>query len=967
MSEVINNNSNTLSINSTPGQDAFSPLIGTTSIFTFGNFRLEQSKLSDNLNNIQKSGNFSSYSNLTSLGSDKFDVTTTVNTTLNELNPKKDNPLSYSYFGSFYSKVAIAINDIIEKFPYAISSYDSGVGTTLYNYTEDPLLTTSSFLIPLSAITNQGNVIYVSGATSTGFTRDIDQITLFDDYTKYAVQLSGASGVHNITSYSYTTGTTGYFNITVEGMVLTGGGSSTTLRVYVRPTNEIFAEFKKTISNLEYQIYFGGELMVPDEDGETFVNETFEWPKTIDGFNPDLSGTDYESFKTDILAAARSIDETKTNIMIRTMIPENYLELDTDSQIYTKLLGVYTSEFDLIKQYIDNLAFAHSVTYTNEESIPNKFIQRLSTLLGLDLVDSFTATDFFEYITGDNPIEQPSPSEYNLELWRKILININWLYKKKGTRDALMFFFKLIGAPDSLIEFNEFTYKVNKVVQDDNNSINVENSKINDYGYINYNASIYAFQEGGAGRGNGQAYIHQWEPEFNLERTVDNIKIYTGSDEYYGTQNILNSKEVQINLSPSNCIEEDVKDWYELGVGWWEWGSTRVPFSGLTVPYEWQINNIRTVANAPYYSGSTLVPSYITGITISQWIDFIYASNVNPRNRKTEGYKIKSRTDIYMNLKKIYMTYMLWTNNEESNRLTHKKLEHFLELLERGFMHYIPQFIPATTILADSGTKYRNPEFLRHRFIYPPGINDGSEFQRALPADLNPNIYPVKVTGIITESIKPVINAVNVLAFNYETISKVINSVNISNLLDTGTNAQINAVSSVMNFNTSVEKTYPVGNGSAPVVMTPITFPEPPIITCSPEIRAIATIYNTHTGGISYSNASEMVFKFNIDLSGVSIYNGQYLTNKIPLTHNKVTDLANILAVSNTNTYGFTVTGEIRLGNFYFTFQAPPNMGDTANWVSPNGIRIYLFYFNSSGNHINEMGSFAGGVNPICS
>ena len=46
------------------------------------------------------------------------------------------------------------------------------------------------------------------------------------------------------------------------------------------------------------------------------------------------------------------------------------------------------------------------------------------------------------------------------------------------------------------------------------------------------------------------------------------------------------------------------------------------------------------------------------------------------KNRKTKGWQ-NGTTGTYRDLKKIYVTYMLWTNSQKSNRLTFKNLEKF--------------------------------------------------------------------------------------------------------------------------------------------------------------------------------------------------------------------------------------------------------------------------------------------------
>ena len=393
------------------------------------------------------------------------------------------------------------------------------------------------------------------------------------------------------------------------------------------------------------------------------------------------------------------------------------------------------------------------------------------------------------------------------------MVNLNWLYKNRGTRDAISFIFKLIGAPPCLFNLEEFVYDVKQVQkvfdlnigvseddvdpvealpgtgeifvdgddeifdngvdsvnfniftpEDPNNpesyipanlfedipsqdlteSIGVDingNIPVND-GFPDVNSET--FQIGGSGRGNGQQFIDSLGKEYDPIKRVDNLKVTTGS-----TRSVVNTKELNVDLRPSRAIECDVMDWYEIGYGWWKWGSTSSVFSGLTVPFEWQVEDINTV-----------VPDNLTGMTINDWLEYIYTNNVDPRNRKTKGWEHGS-TGTYRELKKIYVTYMLWTNNQESNRLTFKKLEKFLKLIERNFNDLVPFFVPSTSILTNYGTTYGNSIFNRHRFIYRPGINDGSEFKIELPPVFEPVINVADFKAIVAPTFDPVINSNN--------------------------------------------------------------------------------------------------------------------------------------------------------------------------------------------------------------
>lgn len=787
MSEnIIVNTALTLSINSSPGQDKRFPSLSTESIFTFGDFRLQRNLTPNVLSGISSQLSFSNFGTINSLSNEEmFDSTTVLNTTVNDLNPKKDDANSYAYFSSFYTKVATAINNIVENFPYGMFIYDGGTGTTILNYT-NVLSGSSTFNIPTSAITNQGNVVYASGYTASTST-----YSLFNDYTEYEIELSSStrySASYPIQVY-YHSGNTGMMTVVIDGQLFSANTASTSVGFYILPSQKRYYAYKKTLSNLEYQLLFEQRFMVPNPDDDTFESTEFEWPKTIDGFNPDGYGDDFDEYAETLLRSCSLIDEIKTNWMVRTMLPENYLELDSDGEIYRKLTVVYAEEFDKIKQYIDGIAFAHSVTYSNEEAIPDKFIHRLSKLLGWEPINEFNDVDIFEYLAKEDD-NGYTVSDYNLELWKKILININWLYKKKGTREGLEFIFKLMGAPNCLINFNELIYRVQQSATGVTNS-NYTSLKVDDdTGYPNYEAgSQYIFQEGGPGRGDGDEYIRQWEPEYQPIREVDNIKVYTGNSEVYGTSNIMNSKQVNIELSPAAAIECDTNSWYDLNQD----------FESIIVGLPDYVN----VGEVAIH-----VPLTISGMSMANWLDYVYTNAVDPKKHKIIGYDGGHHNYFYSSLRDIYLTYYYWNNpGEVSNQLNFRKLEAFLALVGRNFGGYIERLIPATTIIEGEGVLYRNTMFNRQKFVYPPGINNGSEFQ--IPAPISPDleIFAVEVNAQVNDVFNPQVNAVEISSNVNECYQEHISAVQVTNDFILPYNPTINGVVVSNSIDTAVIET----------------------------------------------------------------------------------------------------------------------------------------------------------------
>ena len=823
--EIINNTANTLSIHSSPGEQKRYPNTAIESIFTFGDFKIHKDLTPNSLSAETMGYSFSSFSSLSSLSASTnvFDAHKVININENELNIKKEEPTSYVYFGSFYTKVAASINNIINNYPYALLSYRENTGSSIVNYVNN-YNSTSSFSIPSSALTNQGFIVYASGYTrSYSSTTDIN---LFTDFAQFEIELSSTTlhqSTYEIINYTYDY-TNSLLNFVINGYLFSASTSASTYPVYIRPSKRRFYEYKNSISDLEYQLLFEQTFLVPNPDTDTFERRDFIWPTEIDGFNPDTYGTSYNNYISSILSASTYVDDIKTNWMVRTMVPENYLELDNDGMIYRKMINVYADEFDKIKKYVDNLAYSYSVNYQNEESVPDKFIYRLSRMLGWEPINEFTDSDIFDYLAFEDS-NGYTHQMYNNDLWKRILISINWLYKKKGTRDSLQFIFKLMGAPDCLIHFNEFVYKINQSYSGVTEGINFSDKIRETTGYINYDASEFVFQEGGADRGDGNNYINQWYPEFNPLREVDNKKVQTGSTENFGTENIVNTKEVEIEIGPADAIECDVKEWYDLGF------TTGKTLSDGQFAY---INS----------NGVNLaVPTTISAMTMNQWLDYVYANGINPRNHKTIGHTQGYHSYSYPILRQVYLTYMYWNiSNELSNKLTFSKLDKFVELIHRHFYDYILRLIPATTIIDRAGVTYRNTIFNRQKFVYSPGINDGSEYQVKTPLDANLTINSHTVSSKVNDMFNANMSTVNVVADIAEAFNQTINSVVVNNEFSTGINLNVNAFSSSISFNATQIQMSNVKNQivgfipNFPIEMVP-----------QPSIPVVPTVYKTKT------------------------------------------------------------------------------------------------------------------------
>lgn len=431
---------NTISLRYRPGEDLRTFPTSSQSIFTHGNYRLERD-ISGNVVSADTTHlRFDGYESLSSMNLSGVTVADTTFVHANELNLRDKEISGYVYFGSLKMEAVVAMSNIIENWPYAIlsSSGSGSTATTIYDYSAFTAsqssynVPVSTFFIPYSAVSNMGGIILTSGSTLQGK-------SLLMDTQDFVVQISGDSAQHQILNYSFSAGS--YLSLTVMGYLFTGSTflSASSVNVYIRPTDKRVELFKKSLSPLEYQILYRGVWIMPNpyyDDGTT-IQVTYTWPKTIDGFNPDISGIAFESYRDDFLDFSERMDKEKTDVLIRSVIPENYLELDSEQSVYRNIVQAYAHEFDLIKRYIDGLAFAHAVTYDGQNNVPDKFLYKLTQLLGLKLARGFTELDLFSYLSEDIDGDGGTVASYNLQVWRRILVNIIWLFKKKRNARCL--------------------------------------------------------------------------------------------------------------------------------------------------------------------------------------------------------------------------------------------------------------------------------------------------------------------------------------------------------------------------------------------------------------------------------------------------------------------------------------------------------------------------------------------------
>ena len=390
--------------------------------------------------------------------------------------------LNFSMYGSLSKRFQVSITNIINYFPASLdilfSNLEYVTGATAVNVQYDSVLDETYFEVPVSRINNPFDIDYSLSATTNLNLREITVSkyrNLYNTYLDYAVAINDNN--YEVTSFSPSaTLSSGSIAFYVSGAPF--GTSATTIydNFEIRPNDYIcdkvfaedFNEVEKFLLNRLVRPEYTAAFQVPqqNDDGQYYTNyQNVTWPK--DGqWNLDIRSFLFDDYLSQLEEIAVNLDSFKTNLISRFLITASLKEFDTIGQKVEKVFQIYGRSFDQIKQFIDALAYMNSVNYNPENDIPSQLLVNLSQTLGWSSNFSpITDEDFLSSVFGNTSTptypgyaRALTPTELNYQFYRNLILNSAYLFKSKGTRRSIEFLLRMIGAPESLIEYNEHIY-----------------------------------------------------------------------------------------------------------------------------------------------------------------------------------------------------------------------------------------------------------------------------------------------------------------------------------------------------------------------------------------------------------------------------------------------------------------------------------------------------------------------------
>jgi len=390
---------------------------------------------------------------------------------------------NFTQYGSLVKRLSTAVETIIAKFPAALEATLMGEnyikGETATNITYDEIDDITSFDLDVARLRNPFAIDFTINSTRNLELKEIQVSSLRDmtvQYANYSLYYNGNG--YNVTAIIPTTSmTSGTLNISVSGHPFpfqTVTFDDLVIRPNDYEVNRIFNEHLDEVENFllnrNVTPKYTASFNVPreSEDGTYFSSQEFITFPLNGSWNLDIVTNAFTNYLVQLNDIGVTMDEYKTNIVARFLTTGAFQEFDTIGQKMEKVLQIYGRSFDETNKFISALAFMNSVHYNPGDDIPSQLLKNLAQTLGWQTNMSPVSTDdFLSSVFGQTNTDRSqypgisdatTPDELNYQYYRNLILNSAYLFKSKGTRKSIETLMALIGAPDALVEFNEYIY-----------------------------------------------------------------------------------------------------------------------------------------------------------------------------------------------------------------------------------------------------------------------------------------------------------------------------------------------------------------------------------------------------------------------------------------------------------------------------------------------------------------------------
>jgi len=208
----------------------------------------------------------------------------------------------------------------------------------------------------------------------------------------------------------------------------------------------------------EHYLYFESSSFSSGSNG---IFHDTSWPKTNSSAPYTLASvgsTQSTTWYNNMILSASNYDFNNPN-SLRNSLPE-HIYADTQNNVFLEFMDMVGQQFDEIWVYVKHMTDVNKRVEKLSEGISKDVAREFAKSLGLNLYSGNDLVNLPEYLLGKNPdgsTKYETPQEQiTEEIWKRILANLPFFIKAKGTERAVKGLLSCYGIPSSILRVREY-------------------------------------------------------------------------------------------------------------------------------------------------------------------------------------------------------------------------------------------------------------------------------------------------------------------------------------------------------------------------------------------------------------------------------------------------------------------------------------------------------------------------------
>jgi len=374
---------------------------------------------------------------------------------------------------SFNDNILLELTNNINSTAVDMRGPNFDIETTYGTITETDFESWNT-LLDANTATSQNIVDSIFSGSLSGVKIGIDY-SGFDNFVQFS------SAKERVANFKYKLELIEYYSSRVTILNAASGSDTTALQnnVSINTTrkNDVigsFDGFERWLYNENTSSLFTHHAIYETEDYEveggrigSQMYRVSPWPKYLSASKYHLHETTSDlgtGWYNDVYATASLFDQENNSALLKT-IPE-HIRLDENNSQYELFVNMIGHHYDIVYSYINNLSNIYKPEEHPQLGQSKDTLYELAKSLGWSLTDGKQASALWQYKLGvssgsgtyqsTGSLFSKSDESITTEIWRRIVNNLPYLLKTKGTARSVKALMNTYGIPQTLLSIREY-------------------------------------------------------------------------------------------------------------------------------------------------------------------------------------------------------------------------------------------------------------------------------------------------------------------------------------------------------------------------------------------------------------------------------------------------------------------------------------------------------------------------------